>query len=92
MFRITLMAAAVALCGATAAAQGLQTGGGGATSRGGGSTGPTFPAPDAEALIAAAPTPTGVDAGTHGQPSAGAPSVDSDASSQGASPLSGLVR
>jgi hypothetical protein len=91
MFRITLMAA-VALYGATAAAQGLQAGVDGATGRGGGSTGPTFPAPDSGALIATVPTPTDVDVRMHGQPATGTQSVDSDASSQGVSPSGGVVR
>ena len=92
MFRITLMAAAVALSGATAVAQGPMDGVGGATSRGGGSTGPTFPAPGPETLIATGPAPTDVDVRPQGQPAPGGPTVDLDSSSQVASLLSGLER
>jgi hypothetical protein len=91
MDRIIAIVVAVALCSATAAAQHPEVGGS-ATSRGGGSTGPTFPAPDAEPLIATAPTPADIDARTHGQPAPGAPTVDPDTSGQVASPFSGLVR
>jgi hypothetical protein len=90
MDRIIAIAVAVALCSTTAAAQRAEDGGS-STSRGGRSTGPTFPAADAEALTATAPMPTDIDVRTQGQPAPGSPTVDSGAS-QVVPPSSGLVR
>jgi len=72
MFRITLMAKAVALTSAAAVAQ-APTDVDGASGRG--STGPTFPAPGPETQIATAPM-TGGDA--DGQPAPGPPGINSD--------------
>jgi hypothetical protein len=68
MHRIILVAAVAALCGATAAAQVADGERGGAAGYGKGSTGPTFPIPGADALIATAPAPTGVNVGLDGKP------------------------
>lgn len=68
MSRVVLLAAVVALCGATAAAQVADGGQSGTTSHGKGSTGPTFPIPGADTLIAAAPPPAGINVGLDGKP------------------------
>ena len=80
MPRIVLTAAAVALLSwsVTAAAQTLNSSENVAMTRSvRGSTGPTFPAPGAETLIAAAPSPPGINAGADGQ--TGLPDVESPA-------------
>jgi len=86
MFRIILMAAVAALWSGTAVAKGPEAGLGGA-SRGGGSTGPTFPAPDPETLIAEGPAPTDVDVGRDGQPPPGSPGINPDTSSAVVAPF-----
>ena len=67
MHRIILLAAVAALCGATAAAQVADGGRSAAVGHGKGSTGPTFPIPGADTLIAAAPPPAGVNVGLDGK-------------------------
>jgi hypothetical protein len=68
MYRIILLAAVAAFCGATAAAQVADGGQSGAIGREKGSTGPTFPISGADTLIAAAPAPAGVNVGPDGKP------------------------
>ncbi len=68
MHRIILLAAVAALFGATAVAQVADGGQSGATGYEKGSTGPTFPIPGADTLIATAQAPTGVNVGLDDDP------------------------
>jgi len=92
MFRIPLIAAAVALYGATAVAQGSVDSVGGATSRGEGSTGPTFPVPGPETLIATGTVSTDINVRTPGQPGPNAAIGEPDTSGQVPSPSNGPAR
>jgi hypothetical protein len=67
MYRIILLAAVAALCGATAAAQGADEGRSAAVGHEKGSTGPTFPIPGADTLIAEVPPPAGVNVDLDGR-------------------------
>jgi hypothetical protein len=78
MHRVILVAAVVALCSATATAQVADVGRSGATGYGKGSTGPTFPLPGADTLIATAPAPTGVNVGLDDKPAPMGLGVDPD--------------
>ena len=80
MHRIILVAAVAALCGATAAAQVVDRERSGAIGYGKGSTGPTFPIPGADTLVAAAPAPAGVNVGLDGKPVSTGLGADPDAS------------
>jgi len=92
MHRIILLAAVAALCGATAAAQVSDGGQSGGIGLGKGSTGPTFPIPGADTLIAAAPAPAGVNVGLDGKPVPNSRGVDVDSSDGAPAALTGAHR
>jgi hypothetical protein len=86
MRRITLLAAVAALYGATAAAQVADGGRSAAIGHEKGSTGPTFPIPGADTLIATAPAPAGINVGLDGKPVPMGPGADSGNSVEAPSP------
>jgi hypothetical protein len=86
MYRFILVAAA-ALCGATAAAQVADVGPNTAPRIEKGSTGPTFPV--ADALIATAPAPAGVNVGLDGKPAPGGVGVVDSENSDGTPAVTG---
>lgn len=89
MYRLIMLAAVAALCGATAAAQVADVGPNTAPHIDRGSTGPTFPVTDA--LIATAPVPAGVNVDLDGKPALAGIGIFDSGNSDGAPAVSGAL-